>query len=102
MLRLALTCLCFPLATLLVTSPACAQEAGRETLVVQDNVRFDYAQVLEVSPLYQVLRTTRMERRCPADDSPAARLSRVVGSVQGVLCSNVAKVEAQPGLPLNL
>ena len=62
-----------------------AQDAVRETVVPQENVRFDYAQVLEVSPLYQVLRTTRMERRCPGDEAPAGKLSRVVGAVQGVL-----------------
>lgn len=85
MSRLASTCVCLSLASLLAMPPANAQQAAREIVVPQENVRFDYAQVLEVSPLYQVLRTTRMERRCSGDDASAGKLSRVVGAVKGVL-----------------
>jgi len=80
---MALLCLSF--AASLAAPAAHAQEPAREVVLPQENVRFDYAQVLEVSPVYQVLRTTRMERRCAGDDDPSGKLSRVVGAVKGAL-----------------
>ena len=62
---------------------------AQNTVIQQENVRYDYAQVLRVTPVYQTLRATRLEQQCesttttaPAKDS---RLSRVVGAVKGAL-----------------
>ncbi len=77
--------LCLPLAALLAMPAAHAQELPREMVIAQENVRYDYAQVLDVSPVYQVLRTTRMEPRCEDDEDREGRLARVVGAVKGAL-----------------
>jgi len=52
---------------LLVAAPAMAQSPGEETrnrVVIVENVKFDYAQVLNVEPVFQVLRATRTEEHC--------------------------------------
>ncbi|WP_449466496.1 hypothetical protein [Stenotrophomonas humi] len=43
-----------------------AQEEGdlRNRVVIVENVRFDYAQVLNVEPVFQTLRATRTEEHC--------------------------------------
>lgn len=44
-----------------------AQDAGtdaRNRVVVVENVKYDYAQVLNVEPVFQVLRATRTEEHC--------------------------------------
>ena len=64
MLRLALPCLCLSVAGLSAAPRAHAQDAGRETVVMQENVRYDYAQVLNVEPVFQTLRATRTEEHC--------------------------------------
>jgi uncharacterized protein YcfJ len=61
--------------------PASAQEAA-EVTIPQENVRYDYATVLDARPVYQTLRTTKMERRC-GDGQDEGRLARVVGAVKG-------------------
>lgn len=71
-------------AALLWTVPAAAQQ---HTVLQAENVRFDYAQVLRVTPIYQTLRATTVEQQCepePADKSDS-RLSRVVGAVREAL-----------------
>lgn len=75
------------LVAALALSPPSAR--AQNTVIQQENVRFDYAQVLRVTPVYQTLRATRLEQQCqpsattaPAKDS---RLSRVVGAVKGAL-----------------
>jgi len=69
---------------LLVVAPARAQDASAEVVIAQENVRYDYAQVLSVEPVYQVLKTSRMEQVCDLVNKPDAgnRLSRVVGAVK--------------------
>ncbi len=66
-------------------SPAAiAQDPAPEIVIPQENVRYDYAQVLAVDPVYQVLRTNRQERVCEPASQPAWKgLARVVGSVKG-------------------
>ncbi|MES2859189.1 MAG: hypothetical protein V4704_08435 [Pseudomonadota bacterium] len=86
------TCLTLVLAgcALLAGMPAHAQEAGAEVVIMQENVRFDYAQVLAVDPVYQVLRTTRTERVCDGQEQAIKNgLSRVVGAVKGTLGAKV-------------
>lgn len=73
-------------SALLAGMPAHAQDAGDEVVIVQENVRYDYAQVLAVDPVYQVLRTTRSERVCDGPEQAIKNsLSRVVGAVKGTL-----------------
>lgn len=98
MLRLVLCCLFLPVAGLLVAPRVHAQEAVRETVVPQENVRFDYAQVLAVSPIYQTLRATRMERVCDARQASGNGLSKVVGAVKDRLDGATSKEEREAGL----
>lgn len=74
---------CVP-ACLLAGAALRAQEPPREVVLPVENVRYDYAQVLSVRPVYQVLRTTSMERICDTRE-PAIRaaLDRVAGAVRG-------------------
>ncbi|UOF13091.1 hypothetical protein IEQ11_15140 [Lysobacter capsici] len=72
-------------AASLWTVPVAAQP--HTTVLQAENVRFDYAQVLRVTPIYQTLRATTVEQQCepePADKSDS-RLSRVVGAVREAL-----------------
>ena len=65
---------------------ALAQDVAPEVVLQAENVRFEYAQVLAVDPVYQVLRTTRAERVC-AETPRASKygLARVVGAVKDSL-----------------
>ena len=56
--------------------------ASAETVVQRENVSYEYARVLRVTPVYQTLTATSMERRCGTEGS---RLSRVVGAVRSAL-----------------
>lgn len=75
------------LPLLLATTPAWAQDDQFSRTVIQtENVRYGYAQVLRVTPVYQTLTATAIERRC--DGEPVkkdSRLSRVVGAVKDAL-----------------
>ncbi|QIL20919.1 hypothetical protein [Thermomonas sp. HDW16] len=95
MLRLVLPCLCLSIVGLSVIPSAQAQDAGREMVVPVENVRYDYAQVLEVSPIYQTLRATRTERVCDAKSESG--LSRVVSAVKDRL-GRTSKEERDAGL----
>ncbi|MGV8931992.1 MAG: hypothetical protein ACOH1R_07785 [Luteimonas sp.] len=69
---------------LLAAAGVHAQDASTEVVIPQENVRYDYAQVLSVDPVYQVLKTSRMEQVCDLVKKPSASnsLSRVVGAVK--------------------
>ncbi|MDI1252911.1 hypothetical protein [Thermomonas sp.] len=72
-------------AVLLLVVPCVhAQDASPEMVIPQENVRYDYAQVLDVDPVYQILRTSRMEQVCDVTRQPSSGtgLSRVVGAVK--------------------
>lgn len=72
-------------AALLLAAPRVhAQDASQEVVIPQENVRYDYAQVLDVDPVFQVLRTSRMEQVCDVVKKPASSkgLSRVVDVVK--------------------
>lgn len=83
----------------LVSAPAQAQQGtlGETTVVQAENVRLDYAHVLNVEPVYQTLRASRTEMQCeeaapskPAarkkeiEEDPPSQWSRLVSSVKGV------------------
>jgi len=66
-----------------------------QSVVVKDNVRLEYAQVLSVDPVYQTLRASRVEQQCEEPDKdakkpkpvgedgkPEGKLSRMVDSVK--------------------
>ncbi|MCE7032825.1 hypothetical protein LY625_09410 [Lysobacter sp. GX 14042] len=80
-----------PLALLLAAAafPAWGQET--RTVIQAENVRFAYAQVLQVTPVYQTLTATAVEQECDPAGEPAAdadgpsRLQRVVGRVRDAL-----------------
>lgn len=70
-----------------VGSAAAQGGAGTGTTVIPaENVRYDYAQVMRVTPVYQVLRATAMEERCdPPGEDDESRFSRVVDRVKNAL-----------------
>lgn len=59
--------------------------AAQHTVIQQENVRFDYAQVLRVTPVYQTLTATRSEQRCDPTAPDKSRLSRAVGAIKDAL-----------------
>lgn len=81
----------------LSATPAVAQDAGPLTVVQAENVRLDYAQVLNVEPVYQTLRASRTEMRCEEVAKPKpkpvpdeGRWNKIVDSVKGVFASEPA------------
>ena len=74
-----------PLLLLVFASVAAASPAAAQTTVVQrENVRYEYAKVLRVTPVYQTLTATRTEVRCDArTPEERSRIRRVVGAVRG-------------------
>ncbi|RPE82035.1 hypothetical protein [Vulcaniibacterium tengchongense] len=83
------------LSALSWAGPASAQSTV--TVIQAENVRFDYAQVLRVTPVYQTLRATAVEQQC--EEPPAAegdsKLSRVVGAVKGAFSRDKDKEQAE-------
>jgi uncharacterized protein YcfJ len=75
LLSFLLTCL------VLWTGPVAAQH----TVIQQENVRYDYAQVLRVTPVYQTLTATRTEQRCEPQSKSDSRISRAVGAIKDAL-----------------
>ena len=70
--------------------------AAQHTVIQTENVRYDYAQVLRVTPVYQTLTATRTEERCePTAQAKAdSRLSRAVGALKDVLRREEEKAAA--------
>jgi uncharacterized protein YcfJ len=79
-----------------VAVPVWAQDSeARNRVVVIENVKLDYAQVLNVEPVYQTLRATRTEQQCDPVPAPApapapakpeddSRLNRLMDSVKDI------------------
>lgn len=86
------------LALLLAVAPAVAQDPRPEVVIPPENVRYDYAQVLGVKPIYQVLRTSAVERVCDLNEGDQSKLSRVVSSMKGRLGGNATPEERKAGL----
>ncbi|MCL1498084.1 hypothetical protein A7D16_02675 [Xanthomonas nasturtii] len=67
-----------------------AEPDPKNRVVVIENVKLDYAQVLNVEPVYQTLRATRIEEQCEAEQTVPAvaladdegRINRMVDSVK--------------------
>lgn len=79
----------------------------RNRVVAVENVRYDYAQVLNVEPVFQVLRATRTEEHCEpvstrtldpvnvvVDDEEKGRFGRFWTSVRRMFGSEEAAAEA--------
>ena len=83
LLRLAL------LPALLALSLSSQPLLAQSTVIQNENVRMDYAQVLRVEPVFQVLRATRLEEQCDGKPvppkSPPKGFSRIVGAVKDAL-----------------
>lgn len=61
------------------------QQAPTQTTVIQaENVRFDYAQVLRVTPVYQTLKASSVEEQCE-EAKGDSKLSRALGAVKEAL-----------------
>ncbi|WP_297829571.1 hypothetical protein [Thermomonas sp.] len=78
-----------PLA-LCASGPAFAQsvpqgQPQREVVLPIENVRFDYAQVMSVRPIQQVLRTSNRERVCSDPQHPESRIPVPMGQDPGRL-----------------
>ncbi len=79
----------FPLPCLLLVATLSVPALAQDRVVIQaENVRYDYAQVLRVTPVYQTLTATRVEEKCDQtprpEDEGDSRLSRMVGAVKDV------------------
>lgn len=76
-----------PLLLLAILAFWAGQAAAQHTVIQNENVRYDYAQVLRVTPVYQVLTATRMEERCEPvpQQKPNSRISRAVGAIKDAL-----------------
>ncbi len=81
-------------------APALAQQS---TVIQPENVRFTWAQVLRVTPVYQTLTATRVEQRCdptPRAENSDSRLARVVGAVKDALGKEVEATEKCRAVPI--
>lgn len=63
-------------------------------VVPAENVRFDYAQVLRVEPVYQTLRATRTEERCDPEPAPQAGQARQEAREEGLWSRMVESVRS--------
>ena len=94
---------------LAVLAALAAPCAAAQDVPVSENVRVDYARVLNVEPVYETLRATRTERVCDSpvqDRSPPkaeeGRLARMWDSVKGVFGGDDDKSKpalAPPAVP---
>ncbi|MFT4178006.1 MAG: hypothetical protein QM612_00860 [Thermomonas sp.] len=85
--------LCLPLLLGLAGSLH-AQESPREVVLPAENVRYDYAQVLTVRPIHQVLTTTNTERVCDErEGGKGSTLSRMAGAVKDKLTGDDTTAE---------
>jgi uncharacterized protein YcfJ len=68
-------------ALLIVLASWAGPAAAQNTVIQTENVRYDYAQVLRVTPVYQTLTATRMEQKC--DPPPSSnRITRAVSTLK--------------------
>jgi uncharacterized protein YcfJ len=79
-----MTRLRFLTLSLIILALAAGTVAAQNTVIQTENVRFDYAQVLRVTPVYQTLTATRVEQKCDPV-AQANRLSRAVGALKEAL-----------------
>ena len=94
---------------ILMAGPAVAQDNAPGPAVVYvpaENVRLDYARVLNVEPVYQTLRASRSEMRCeevatpkpPIKPEEEGRWARITGSVKDLFTRD--EPEPKPAEPI--
>ena len=68
-------------------SGSAGAQAQASTVVQKESVRFEYARVIKVTPVFQTLNASRVEQVCDGESPGDAdsQLSRVVGAVKHVL-----------------
>ena len=67
---------------------ACAEALAQDGAGASENVRYDYAQVLSVNPVYDVQRTSSVKRACDNRDLPhGTALTRMMSSVRDRLAA---------------
>ena len=91
------------LSTLWLALSAAPVLAQQSTVIQTEIVRFSWAQVLRVTPVYQTLTATRIEQLCdqtPRPDTEESRLSRVVGAVKDALGRDVDDPEKCRAVPV--
>lgn len=67
-----------------VVLPVALAATAQTSVIQRENVRYEYAKVLRVAPVYQTLNATRMETRCePMTAEERTRISRAVGAIRG-------------------
>ena len=106
-----LSCCTLPSLCLLglMAGPAAAQDNAPATAtayVPAENVRMDYARVLNVEPVYQTLRASRSEMRCEeitvpkpvAKPEAPSRWARITGTVKELFSGDEG--ESKPAEPL--
>jgi uncharacterized protein YcfJ len=72
---------------------------AQETVIQVENVRMDYAQVLQVAPVYQTLTATQIQQQCDGEPVPEPSpkgLARIVGKIKA-LGSRSAEAGATTG-----
>lgn len=74
-----------PLQLLAIVLLGISGAAVAQTTVIQrENVRYEYAKVMRVTPVYQTLTATKTEMRCDGlTAAERSRIRRVVGAVRG-------------------
>lgn len=82
---LHLPALAGPLLGFVVAALWAVPVQAQNTVIQAENVRFDYAQVLRVTPVYQTLRASSVEEQCEGENKGDSRISRVVGAVKEAL-----------------
>ncbi|MFC7521368.1 hypothetical protein ACFQS6_17400 [Xanthomonas populi] len=79
-----------------------AEPDPKNRIVVIENVKLDYAQVLNVEPVYQTLRATRIEEQCEAEQiAPVAAAAAVddEGRINLMVDSTKEMFSRRPELP---
>lgn len=84
------------LLALVLLAAAAVAAVAQTTVVQRENVRYEYAKVLRVTPVHQTLNATRMETRCePAAVPDDSRIQRAVGALRGAFKREQAAREAK-------
>ena len=93
---LFLPVLAAPVIGFVLAASGIGQAHAQNTVIQAENVRFDYAQVLRVTPVYQTLRATSVEEQCESEAKSDSRISRALGAVKDALSREEKAQQASP------
>lgn len=88
--------LAVPVIGFVLAASGIGQAHAQNTVIQAENVRFDYAQVLRVTPVYQTLRATSVEEQCESEAKSDSRISRALGAVKDALSREEKEQQASP------